>query len=296
MRSRCAGGPLRTAADGSFRTPDNLLVGSAYRVVVRGAGQGADPLRLDDDRRTPRALLPMRLRALRSVGGRVVDRQGKPVASVEVFQAGDGPEQTSTRSVSDGRFALGGFRQGPVFLFARGDGFRFHGQLIREGEGEVVGRADADRRAAGAGDADAPRADPAGGVAGDGAAAGRAGLEGCRERGKRSEPRSDTSRALAIADPAGTLEKLESARFAGKLWESRVRSRDRPGDGRHRPRGRRGGGRVDRRPGLSGRGLDRTWSISCLPLGATRSSSPCSIAPPPRPGPYLTRPAAPAIG
>jgi hypothetical protein len=28
-------GPLRTAADGSFQTPSNLLVGSPYRVVVR---------------------------------------------------------------------------------------------------------------------------------------------------------------------------------------------------------------------------------------------------------------------
>ena len=31
------GGPLRTSADGRFQTPDNLLVGSTYRVVVRAA-------------------------------------------------------------------------------------------------------------------------------------------------------------------------------------------------------------------------------------------------------------------
>ena len=31
-------GPIRTAADGSFQTPDNLLVGSQYRVVVRARG------------------------------------------------------------------------------------------------------------------------------------------------------------------------------------------------------------------------------------------------------------------
>ncbi len=31
-------GPLRTAADGSFRTSDSLLVGSQYRVVVRAPG------------------------------------------------------------------------------------------------------------------------------------------------------------------------------------------------------------------------------------------------------------------
>ena len=132
------GGPLRTSADGRFQTPDNLLVGSTYRVVVRAAGKEpiiSDWIAIGE---APRALLPMRLRPLRSVGGRVVDRQGKPVANVEVFQSGDGPEQTSTQSDADGRFVLDGFRQGPVFVFARGEGFRFHGQLIREGEHEVT--------------------------------------------------------------------------------------------------------------------------------------------------------------
>ena len=58
-------------------------------------------------------------RPLRTISGRVVDRQGKPVAGIEVFQSGDGPERTSTKTDADGRFTLGGFRQGPVFLFAR---------------------------------------------------------------------------------------------------------------------------------------------------------------------------------
>ena len=68
----------------------------------------------------------------------MIDRQGKPVAKVEVFQSGDGPEPTSTRSDADGRFALHGLREGAVFLCARGEGFRFHGQLIREGAHEVT--------------------------------------------------------------------------------------------------------------------------------------------------------------
>ena len=126
------GGPLRTAADGRFQTPDNLLVGSTYRVVVRAPGKEpiiSDWIAIGE---APRTLLPMRLRPLRTVGGRVVDRQGKPVANVEVFQSGDGPEQTSTQTDADGRFSLDGFRQGPVFVFARGEGFRFHGQLIEK--------------------------------------------------------------------------------------------------------------------------------------------------------------------
>ena len=76
-------------------------------------------------------------RPLRTIGGRVVDRQGKPVVGVEVFQSGDGPERTATRTDADGRFSLGGFSQGPVFLFARGEGFRFFGRMIKPGEGEI---------------------------------------------------------------------------------------------------------------------------------------------------------------
>ncbi len=132
------GGPLRTAADGSFRTPDNLMIGSSYRVVVRAPGHEpilSDWMTIGEQRRS---LPPMRLRPLRTIAGRVVDREGKPVASIEVFQSGDGPEPTSTRTGSDGRFALGGFRQGTVFLFARGEGFRFHGQMIRDPQGEVA--------------------------------------------------------------------------------------------------------------------------------------------------------------
>ena len=143
-------GPLRTAADGSFQTPDNLLVGSSYRVVVRAPGMEpilSDWITIGDK---PRVLLPMIQRPLRTISGRVVDRQGKPVAGVEVFQSGDGPERTSTRTDADGRFTLGGFRQGPVFLFARGEGFRFFGRMIKPGEGEISGRADTHQRAAGA--------------------------------------------------------------------------------------------------------------------------------------------------
>ena len=99
------GGSLRTAADGSFKTPDNLMVGSTYRVVVRAPGKEpilSDWLTIGE---APRALLPMPLRSLRTIGGRVVDRQGKPVANIEVFQSGDGPEPTRP-----GRSPTAGFR------------------------------------------------------------------------------------------------------------------------------------------------------------------------------------------
>jgi hypothetical protein len=218
------GGPLRTSADGRFQTPDNLLVGSTYRVVVRAAGK--EPIisgwiAIDE---APRALLPMRLRPLRSVGGRVVDRQGKPVANVEVFQSGDGPEQTSTRSGADGRFILDGFRQGPVCVLARGEGFRFHGQLIQEDESEVALEltrlterpARAMRMLPEPISREESRAmvrrlaEPVWkvvGVTGD-------------DRAKY-----ETLQVLVDADPAGVLENLESAKFASNVWESRIRNR-----------------------------------------------------------------------
>ena len=71
-----SGGPIRTAADGSFQTPDNLLVGSQYRVVVRAPG--IEPILSDwitiDEK--PRVLFPLLQRPLRTISGRVVDRQG----------------------------------------------------------------------------------------------------------------------------------------------------------------------------------------------------------------------------
>jgi hypothetical protein len=126
-----SGGPLRSAADGSFQTPDNLMAGSVYRVTVRAPGQ--EPILSDwiTIGEKPRTLPLLVQRPMRSVGGRVVDRQGKPVANVEVFQLGDGPERTTTQTDGEGRFSLGGFRQGPVFLFARGEGFRFQGLLVK---------------------------------------------------------------------------------------------------------------------------------------------------------------------
>ena len=38
----------------------------------------------------------------------------------------------------DGRFVLGGYRQGPAFLFARGDGFRFSGRLVKPGDDDLT--------------------------------------------------------------------------------------------------------------------------------------------------------------
>jgi hypothetical protein len=132
------GGPLCSAADGSFQTPDNLMAGSAYRVTVRAPGQ--EPVLSDwiTIGEKPRSLPLMVQRPFRTIRGRVLDRQGQPVANVEVFQSGDGPEPATTQTDGEGRFSLGGFRHGPVFVFVRGVGFRFHGQLAKPTERNVT--------------------------------------------------------------------------------------------------------------------------------------------------------------
>ncbi|HZW31241.1 MAG TPA: carboxypeptidase regulatory-like domain-containing protein [Isosphaeraceae bacterium] len=66
----------------------------------------------------------------RTVAGRVVDRGGRPVAGVAVFQSGDSPARTETETGADGRFALNGVVARPTFLFARKPGYRFAGLAI----------------------------------------------------------------------------------------------------------------------------------------------------------------------
>ena len=123
--------PILTSRDGILETPANLMVGSTYRVFIRERGMQpviSDRVKIPDS--TAAVCLPS-MQTLRTLTGRVVDRQCKPVANVKVVQSGDGPEHTAVRTDADCRFALGGFPRAPVFLFARGEGFRFHGNLIK---------------------------------------------------------------------------------------------------------------------------------------------------------------------
>ena len=126
-----------------------------------------------------RTLPMMVLRPLRTVSGRVVDRQGKPVADIEVCQSGDGPDASATRTDADGRFSLGGFRQGPVFLFVR-RWVSIPGPACQSHGAQPDARADAYHRAASAPNADACGPDSPGRVARSSAATGRTALGKCR--------------------------------------------------------------------------------------------------------------------
>ena len=66
----------------------------------------------------------------RILAGRVVDRQGKPVAGATVFQSLAGPEPKAAVTDADGRFRLEGLWEGKSLVFASKEGFRMFGQLV----------------------------------------------------------------------------------------------------------------------------------------------------------------------
>ena len=134
-RVQMDGEPIRTDARGSFRTAAALMTGSTYRVVVRADGFApsiSDWITLKSE---SAPLPPVTLHRLRTVTGRVLDRQGKPIAGGSVFQPGDGPSVTTD---AGGRFQLAGARSGRSFLLARADGFRFGGTMIEGNDDRPV--------------------------------------------------------------------------------------------------------------------------------------------------------------
>ena len=131
-------GPISVAADGSFATPKSLVQGERYRLVVQAEGFAPEIspwIKLDQESKRSETIV---LKPFRSIRGRVVDRQAKPVADAEVFQSGDGPARTATRSDSEGRFTLDGYAREHAFVFASKNGFRFQGVNIETSKTEDV--------------------------------------------------------------------------------------------------------------------------------------------------------------
>lgn len=63
-----------------------------------------------------------------TIAGRVLDREGRPLAGVRVFQAGDDAQLAKAATDDEGRFALTRIADGPAIVFAERDGYRFTGQ------------------------------------------------------------------------------------------------------------------------------------------------------------------------
>jgi tetratricopeptide (TPR) repeat protein len=209
-------GPLRTKTDGSFETPANLQHGSAYRVAIRA--EGKDPIFSDwitiQEKSHNLPLLVQR--SLRTIRGRVVDRQGKPVGGARVFQSGDGPERTETTTDADGHFSLGGFRQGPVFVLVRGDGFRLHGQLIKATEANVTAQLTRESEPPALAMKTLPDLIPID----ESRALARRLLEPCwKVLAEADDPvKGRFLEALVPADPAGVLDKLTRLKFTDEAW------------------------------------------------------------------------------
>jgi protocatechuate 3,4-dioxygenase beta subunit len=204
---------LRTDAEGRYRTRRRFPAhGEAYaEATAPGRLAARSPaIALAEQSRQPPVLV---LRRVRDVAGRVVDRQGRPVAGALVRQSGDGPLPTETATAPDGRFQLEGVLEGPVLVFAEKAGYRFGFQPTDDGSKlveVVLGRTSEPPAVA---YHTLPPALPAE----EEKALARRLILPCVERildhGKDFE-RFRFFRDAAAIDPLAMLERLESLRFA----------------------------------------------------------------------------------
>ena len=132
---------VRTGADGQFRTPKRLRPDLEYHVDVEADGYspaGTEWVQPGDRKLWYLPALTLQpATTTRTVAGRVVDSQGRPIAGAVVFQSGDGPARTRTTTDTDGRFRLPGIYREPAFLFVEGPGLAFEGHRIGAGDGAV---------------------------------------------------------------------------------------------------------------------------------------------------------------
>ncbi len=119
-------GPIRTGADGSFVTPQQLMTGWSYQIVVRPEGDppvNSGMLMAKADLTT---VPPLRLQHLqhRKLIGLVRDRQGQPVAGARVFLPSGEP---STTTDARGRYLIEGILPDRTYLLVQAEGFRLQG-------------------------------------------------------------------------------------------------------------------------------------------------------------------------
>jgi protocatechuate 3,4-dioxygenase beta subunit len=130
-----------TDDQGRYSTPRWLRPDRQYQAEVEAPGLINARTRLLDpaitsERTFPDLVLSAAPRPI-NVSGRVIDRQGHPVARAQVFQSGSGPRRTRTNTDGHGNFCLPGVYQGTAFLFVERDGFRFRGFAIDAGDKPV---------------------------------------------------------------------------------------------------------------------------------------------------------------
>src|SRR5207248_40161 len=117
-----------TNGEGRFESPRNFEPDTVYQLEVTAGGyltektpwkeMGGDPLLSFGE---------VVLHRVHVLGGRILDRQGLPVAGAKVSHADDQRRDEATTD-ADGRFTLSTAFYPPGFLFVEKPGFRFHGQ------------------------------------------------------------------------------------------------------------------------------------------------------------------------
>jgi hypothetical protein len=129
---------VSTDKDGAFQTPKELYR-KARQFHAEVTADGFLPKQTDwisppaGELVTFPDLTLRQSRTLRLVSGRVVDREGRGVAGVWVFQVGFASMPTETTTDSAGRFQLAEVPNREAFVFAEKGGFRFGGAMVGPG-------------------------------------------------------------------------------------------------------------------------------------------------------------------
>ena len=137
------GATLRTDEDGRYRLPPELPRSQrTYRVEASADGfLPAETVYIAPGAGETLEMPTLTLRpasGLREVSGLVVDDSGSPIADARVFQSGDGPTRTETRTDGEGRFRLGGIYNDPAPIFAVAEGRQLGGAIAGKDSGPIT--------------------------------------------------------------------------------------------------------------------------------------------------------------
>lgn len=119
-------GPIRTGADGSFRTPRQLMTGWSYQITVRPDNDPPVISGVVMASTEVTTVPPIRIQhpQRRKLAGLVRDRQGRPVAGARVFLPSGEPATTTD---AEGHFLIEGLLPEKTYLLVQAEGFRLRG-------------------------------------------------------------------------------------------------------------------------------------------------------------------------
>jgi hypothetical protein len=134
-QSSTSGGAEATTDDqGRFEMP--AVAAGKLSIVVqprKGAADRARPPRdvvVESGKRVEVSIPLVGPVRFRQITGKVVDRQGEPIAGALVIQQGDTPTRTECQTDERGRFSLAEVAPRRTFVFASKPGYRFQGELL----------------------------------------------------------------------------------------------------------------------------------------------------------------------